>query len=242
MDTQNNLKQQILEKIQKGELTMRPKAFFVAKIVVLSILIFITFILSVFLVSYTFFSLREGGHIFLLGFGGRGFFEFFLLFPWIILLVDVGLIILLDWLLKRFRFAYHNPMLYLFIGSLLVITVFGSIVDMTSFHKRILIMAEGQRFPVPGVGGFYSGLRRSREDEGLFRGEVTELSTSSFMMENAHFDPGEDKFYHVFTPDGFDIVTFIHEGDQVFVAGDVLPNGEIRAYGVRTVPPDLEMK
>ncbi len=232
MENENfkNKKEEILEKIRKGEVKMRPKAFFLAKISLLVFVAFITFVVSVLLVSYTWFNLRAGGHILLLSFGGRGFFEFFLLFPWFLLLIDVMLILFLDSLLKKFKFGYHHPVLFVFLGSILVITLAGSMINMTSFHKNIMQMAENKKLPIPGVGGFYSDLRKSHEESGLFRGIIVSLATSSFIIRGKE----GTKTFEVFTPKGFGVITFLNVGDTVFVAGDVEGN-MVRAYGIRRI-------
>lgn len=229
----NKCKEQVLQKIQKGEVKMRPKAFFLAKVVILVTVAVITFIVSVLLMSYTLFSLRTGGQIFLLGFGRRGFYEFLILFPWFLLLIDVGLILGLDWLIKRFRFGYHNPVLFIFSGSLIIITIFGTVINMTSFHKNMMDLAEQKTLPVPGVGGLYTELRKTHKDRGLFRGEVISIATSSFYIKSSKYDTDNSETgLEVSVPKGFDVDYVLDIGDEVFIAGD-LASGSIRAYGVK---------
>lgn len=229
----NNFKDELLQKIKCGEIKMRPKAFFMAKVAILVLVAILTFVVSVLLVSFTWFSLNTGGNMFLLGFGGRGVYDFFLLFPWFLLLIDVGLILTLDWLIRRFRFGYHNPFLFIFSGSLIVITIFGTVVNMTSFHKNMMRMAEQKSLPLPVVGDFYSEIRKSHKDKGLFRGEVVYIATSSFQIKNSKYDYREDgESFEVSVPEGFDIHTILSIGDEVFIAGD-FASGSIRAYGVR---------
>lgn len=227
---QNNLRDAILQKIQKGEVKMKPKYFFVLKVVVLFVILFVTVVTSVLLVSYTLFSLRAGGQVFLLGFGKRGLYEFFLVFPWLLLGLNVALLIFLDYLLKRFKFAYHNPIIYVFLGSLVVITSFGSLVNFTSFHKSLMYRAEGIGLPVGGR--FYQGLRKSHEEYGIFRGEVLSLATSSFFVREDRISEGQKEvvFTVVLPPQAK--ISEIRVGDRVFVAGDVFDH-EIRAYGIR---------
>lgn len=237
-EQKQNIKEEILQKIQNGEVKMRPKAFFIVKIAALIFVAFTTFVVSVLLVSYTWFNLKTGGHIFLLSFGGRGFYEFFILFPWILLVLDVGLIVLLDWLIKRFRFAYHNPVLYVFVGSLLLITIGGTVINMTSFHKSIMRRAEEKQLPIPGVSGFYTGLRKTHMESGLFRGEIISVATSSFFIKNGRYDMDDStSSIEVITPDGFNVQMILSIGDEVFVAGD-FADSSIRAYGVRKLTLD----
>src|SRR6185369_5791914 len=100
---QNNLKSTILEKIKKGEVEMTPKSRFVFKVVLLISLAVLIFITTVFLVSYTVFSVIVSGHLLLLGFGWKGLLTFMLLFPWTTFCIDIVLVFVLDLLLRRFK-------------------------------------------------------------------------------------------------------------------------------------------
>jgi hypothetical protein len=159
-------------------------------------------------------------------------FEFFLLFPWFLLLADVGLILVLDWLLKKFKVGYHNPVLFVFLGSLLLITLFGSVVNMTSFHKNLMRMAEERHLPIPGVGGFYAQLRSTHRENGLFRGVVVALATSSFVIRGNDYDSDNSGILEIAIPEDIDINQILNIGDEVFIAVDVV-NGQIRAYGIK---------
>ncbi len=229
----NNLKDQILKKIKSGEVAMRPRAYFVAKVLLVSFVVFITFITSALLISYILFSIKAQGGIFLLSFGTRGFYEFILVFPWILLLINIFLLIVLDLLLKHFKFCYNRPLLYVFLISLTTITVFGSLVNYTSFHQAMMSRAESQKLPM--FGGFYKGLRGSHKNQGIFRGEVASTSVGSFTLKrNIYDDDLEDLPIQVFVPNGLDVSLMLRVGDQVFIAGDIV-EGDIHAYGITIV-------
>ena len=55
--TNNNIKEEILKKIDKGEINMKSKSYFIFRLVVLAFLIFMIFIFSTFLLSYVLFSI-----------------------------------------------------------------------------------------------------------------------------------------------------------------------------------------
>ena len=227
----NNIKEEIFKKIEAGEVSMTPKAYFVLKVALFIFVMFITFITSVLLVSYILFFVRAEGHLFLLGFGTRGFYEFVLVFPWILLLIDALLLLFFDWLLKRFRFGYHSPIIYLFLGTLAVITIFGCIIYRTPFHRNLMYKAEGNHLPFGA--GMYDGLRKSHRKVGIFRGEVVTVSGNTFTIKYDDYDtPGDDAPLNIISPADVDVSTLLKPGDQVFVAGDLI-NGQIRAYGIR---------
>ncbi len=229
----NNIKNQILNKIKSGEVNMKPKYYFVLKLILLGLTIFLTFVLSSIIVSYVLFSIKVSGQFFLLGFGAKGFYRFIMALPWLILFVDVALILFLDWLLKSFRFGYNSPVLFLFIGTLASITLFGSLINFTSFHKGLLQMAERKNLPI--AGGFYVGLRKSHGNQGMFRGEVISIEgTTTFYMKYNDYDlNADDMAVEVFLPDNANVYSLsLSPGDEIFIAGDKIAGG-IRAYGMR---------
>ncbi len=228
-----NIKEKILKKIETGEVAMRPKAFFMLKVFLLLFIVLLTFIASILLVSYLLFSISVGGGIFLLGFGTKGFYEFILVFPWILLLINIGLLVILDLLLKRFKFGYNRPILYLFLISLVAITLFGFLINFTPFHSKLMHRAEGKRLPM--FGGFYSGLRGSHKGQGIFRGIVASTSVDTFTLKRNDYDIDLDDFpIKVLTPPGMKVLSLLQVGDQVFIAGDLI-NGEIHAYGITKI-------
>jgi lysylphosphatidylglycerol synthetase-like protein (DUF2156 family) len=141
---QNDIKNQILEKIKSGEVNMKPKYYFILKLVALALTVFLTFILSTMLVSYVIFSIKISGQVFLLGFGAKGLYHFFIALPWFILFLDLVLIFFLDWLLKSFKFGYNSSVMFLFVVTLVSITVLASLINSTSFHRDMMIRAEGR--------------------------------------------------------------------------------------------------
>ncbi len=236
-NTQNNsFKQKILEKIETGEVKMRSKTFFFLRVSFLVVLAVMVFVLSVLLVSYILFSLKAAGHLYLLGFGFRGFYEFLLVFPWFVLIIDILLLVFFDWLVKRWKLGYHSPIIYLFSGSVVLIVLLGSIVDRTSFHQSMMYRAENRNLPM--MSSFYNGLRKSHREYGIFRGFVTAIDMNTFTIKHSDYDiDSDDGLSRVVMPTNFDVRAILQVGDQVFIAGDVV-NGEIRAYGIRKLNPD----
>lgn len=230
---QNSIKEEILQKIKSGQVSMRPKYYFIIKVIALAFTTFVTFILSAVIVSYVIFSIKASGQTNLLAFGPRGLYHFLLALPWVILVVDLILIAFLDWLLKSFRFGYNSSVMFIFVVTMVSITVLATLINYTSFHRSLLFRAENKHLPV--AGGFYVGLRMSHGNQGMFRGEVVSIiSTSTFYIKHHDFDSDtDDGLIEVFTPQGSDVFTLLlRNGDEVFVAGDRIPSG-IRAYGIR---------
>ncbi len=227
--SQENLKKAVLEKIQAGEIAMKPKAYFVLSVTALICLSILILVTSVFLISYTLFTLSVSGRLLLLGFGLRGFFAFVLLFPWFIFLLDIAFIWVLDLLIQRFRFAYHRPLIYVFVGTTLVVVLASLAFNATHFHGELQNRAERKQLPM--FGGMYNHLRDPYEERGVFQGVVKNIEGNTFTI-----DPDEDdsdtRVILVITPDDTVVHDLITVGDHVFVAGDII-DGEIHAYGIK---------
>lgn len=235
--TQNNIKDEILQKIKAGEICMKPKNRFMRDLALLISIVILTFILSTILVSYTLFSLYASGHLFLLGFGSKGIYEFILHFPWLLMSADAILIIFLDFLLKRFRFGYNNPIVYLFLGTLLLTGILGAIINLTAFHRNLLLRAEKQSLPV--FGGFYQGLRKSNEETGTYRGRVVSIEGNVFVLRRNNYGTGLDEtLLRIVSQVGVIVNTKLRVGDEVFVAGNIV-NGMVEAYGIRKMDPNI---
>lgn len=232
---QNKIAEEVLQKIKSGRISMRPKAYFVAKAVAVIFLSIFIFLISAFILSYIVFSLKASGKLFLLGFGWRGFVNFAILFPWFFLLVDVILVFALDWFLKKFSFGYHAPLVYLFLGSTAAAAAIGLVFTATPLHSGFLRNAETGKIPPPAAE-LYDGLRRPPRGLGIFRGTVVSIATSSFEMLHDDLDGDEDTgLVKVQFPPDINPADFVEEGEHVFVAGDAA-SGTIRAYGVSRFP------
>jgi hypothetical protein len=107
-------------------------------------------LISISVVSFVFFSIHESGEQFLLGFGKKGIITFLSLFPWSALVLDVLLLLFLQWILQGFRFGHRFSLLSLFLGVFLFSSVLGGAVALTPFHAMLLEQADHGELPVVG--------------------------------------------------------------------------------------------
>ncbi|MCE9643935.1 hypothetical protein K8Q93_01670 [Candidatus Parcubacteria bacterium] len=233
----SNLKDQLLKDIRSGEVAMRPRYFFLLKIVALASVATAVLILSVFIFNFILFGLRINHHQELLGFGSRGLFTFLRVFPWFLLLLDVALVVLLEYLLRRFKFGYKVPVLYLLAGLFVGTLLAGFAVDRgTYFNDRML---EGSRHLPPGLGHFYEGARRPPPPGGgLCRCTILAIDGSQLTVEDTR--SGTTTLV-VLLPSNNPraTTTALKVGDTVLIAGTE-ENGVIRAFGVRKISEENE--
>ncbi len=221
---QIHIKEEVIKKIESGEIHMTSKAYFVFKLVVLAFLVVLIFFTSIFLLSYILFSLSAGGHFFLLRFGVEGVYNFFVTLPWFFLVINVLLVLLLDRLLKSFKFGYKSPALYLFIGTFVFVTLLSTLVNYTSFHGTMERRAYENKLPLGN--DLYSGTRSPKALPNSFRGFVVSIEDNTFMMSI-----GTTTIKVVAVKD-LELKNHLKEGDLVFVAGKIVDR-EIKAYGIK---------
>lgn len=226
------IKDRILKGIQSGEVAMRPKIHFTLKIAALMAVTFSVLVITVFIFNFISFSLRVSDHDTLLQFGSEGVLAFLYFFPWLLLGIDLALIALLEWMVRRFRFGYTTPALYLLAGLIVSTVAAGFVIDRgTPFNDRML---EGSRHLPSPIGEFYEGAHRPHSrGSGICRCEILSIDSNHLILEDAR---NGTTTIIVTLPmnDPRATTTLLQVGDIVFVAGREV-NGEIRAFGVRKV-------
>jgi hypothetical protein len=150
MDTNDkNLQERLLSKIRSGELTMRPRAYFVLKVAALVVVALCALVASVFICNFIFFTLRLNGQESLLARPG-GLLLFLRFFPWELLLLDILCILVLERLLKHFSFGWRSPVLYLALALLALVVSAGFALDRgTRFNDEFLNRADHDVLPPP---------------------------------------------------------------------------------------------
>jgi hypothetical protein len=211
---------------------MRPKLYFVMKTGLILAVAFLILLTSIFIAGLVLFSVRVNGHDSLLSFGPRGIELFLRTIPWTLVLLEVALIVLFEWLIRQFRFGYQRPALYLLLALIVSFGVFGTALDRgTSFNDdRFQEAEQGESF-FP-LGEIYEGLRQpAPEALGIYRGIVLSRDRDVLVMSHDDRDAdGDDGTWTVILPAGFD--GRLQKGDRVYVVGDK-DGDSIRAYGVR---------
>lgn len=222
----------VIAKIDAKELTMRSRGYFVLRGVVLVLLAFAVLAISVFICNFILFSLRINEHETLLNFGGRGVIAFLSFFPWGLLALDVILIVLLEYLLRRFRFGYRSPVLYLLIGLLVLTVSVGLFVDRaTDVNDRLMRRAHQHTLPAP-FNDYYDHARQPiPEGSGVCRCVITSIDGDTIIVYNE--DVGSSSILSItLSDDEHETVTALRVGDTIMIAGDE-SDRSIHAYGIR---------
>lgn len=223
----SQLKDRILRRIDEQKISMRPKLYFTLQLVSIGIVAAAILLFTIFIFNFLVFSIRINSHDALLGFGPRGLQAFIMFFPWNLLLVDIVLVFVLEWLIRRFRFAYKVPVLYL-LGVLCVATVaFGYGIDRGGFNDDALDRADRHELFGP-VGEFYEHARRPMP----LGGGVSLCRIESISGNTMIVSYGSTTMNVVLPPNSRQATTSgLAVGDVVLIAGDV-HDDVLYAYGI----------
>jgi len=133
---------------------MQSRLIVVAKLAALTALVLIALAISVFLFNFLFFFVRINlfqGHLAVL--------PLLFFFPWSLLAIDIGLLLLAELLLQQFRFAYRRPVLYTLFALLALVIALGMALDRVSnFNEQMEDHARHGRLPPP-MGEMYRHAR-----------------------------------------------------------------------------------
>jgi len=229
----SNIKDKVLEQIHAGRVHMHSRTYFVARISAIVGTAIAVFLVAIFFASFVMFALNESGHVSLLTFGPRGLSIFFSLFPWLIIGFVVALLILLEFILRSFKFGYRIPIMRVF-GAVAGFAVIASILVFVSpLHSQLLEIADNDALPV--IGELYKVTHISHAEQGVFRGVVTSSASSSFTISHDDLNRDADDGTWVVSPAKTDSHNIPKVGDDVYVAGDIEGN-VIHAYGIQKLP------
>jgi len=238
--TQNNKIQNILEKIHNNELTLKSKTYFRLRFALLIIVIVAIVVVTLFFLSFILFSLRASGQAALIGFGPTGWQVFLALFPWKLTILEIVLILLLEYLLRSFRFGYKVPVLYLLFGVVLLMGLSAIAVDQTPLHRILLEQADQNHLPYP-FGSMYENTRRPPpQGYGIYKGTITAIGTSTATIELVNpMGIGTTTQIMVLLPASpLPDAQTIAVGEKVFVRGQLV-HGAIRALEIKLAADQL---
>lgn len=176
-----SLNQKVLGVIEAGAVTMRPRWHYVLK-TLLAVLGFIIVLLTgIYLASFIIFVLRRSGILEVPMFGLSGWYAALLSLPWLLVFMAVLFIILLEILVRRYAFAYRQPLLLTLLGIAAVVTMTGYVAARTPLHRHIAVFAERRQLPI--AHGMYRDFER-RPLKNIYPGKIIILVPQGFEMQN----------------------------------------------------------
>lgn len=225
------IKKQILNKINTGEVEMRPRWHFVLEtVLVMSGVILVTMGL-LYVLSFIVFFLRQSGLAFAPSFGIRGIVVFLYSSPWLLILSALVFLLALEILVRKYSFGYRTPLLYMLLGIVGVSLLGTYLISQTTMHARLQMLVQDTNIPVMRPLYQHYGMH---EFSNLHIGSILEVTDDGFLLENRR-----GKIWDVYltndtrTPPGF----VFEVGTTVGVIGEI-ENKKIVADGIQVVPAE----
>lgn len=215
----------ILAEIKARRIHMRPKWHFSLNTTLSILAAICVFLAAIYLTSLVIFEVRESGLSFAPRFGYRGWVEFLLSFPWLLVIGSLVFLAVLEELLCRYSFVYKRPLLYSMGALVIILTLASVIADLDDIHPQIRSFSNAHGMPVYDS---FTQVPFGRPSH-FFHGQIirTASGTITIMKEGG-------------APVHIDIETTMPDNDDstnspVVIFGENI-NGEFHVYGISREP------
>jgi len=172
-----NIKEKILNYIELNKVSIKPKWYFISKLVLKIIIILIIFFIAIYFISFFNLIIYEKGSMGL--FNMRNLSNFVFTLPWLILLLSLFLLVVLEFLIRKFSFIYKKPLIYSLFGLVFFILIIGFILN--RIDNRFSFARFGEKPEVPILGPMHK-YYRGTFGERFFDKESLRNSKKDFMM------------------------------------------------------------
>ena len=231
----SQLTNKVISNIRDGQIKMQSKAHFALKSGLIVLGIFLVALFILYLISFIIFALRASGAWYLPSFGFSGIKTSLILLPWLLILIAVILMILLEVLVKRFSFAYRQPVFYSILSIIIFTLLGGFIVSQTPLHSNLFQKAKEKNLPI--AGEFYRGFGMAKNRD-THRGIISETTETGYYLETRC---GETLDIIITSETHFPSETKIEKDDTVVVLGK-RNNGVVHALGIREIDDNLKRR
>lgn len=224
-----SLRHGVMDAIKRGKVQMRPRWHFVLVSTLAALGVGIALLTLLYIVSLSVFILRDSGAWFAPSFGGRGWFSLLRSVPWLLVFFTVVFIVVIEVLVRRYRFVYRKPLLLSVVGIIVVILAGGVAIANTSFHRRMAFYAQHQELPPP-LGLPYGGFFRMPPPPDVYHGVILATTSRGFIIDDQNGAGTTTVIISSKThlPDGEDFSV----GSDVVVIGDAVATGTVQAFGI----------
>lgn len=238
----DNLKERVLSDIASRDIRVYPRIYFILRIVLIAAIALLVLIISIFIFNYVFFSLRVSGRGMLLDFGPRGFSSFLEYFPWLLLVVDLALIVILEWLLRQFRFGYRSPVLYLLLGIFAITLSAGYLMNRATNIDDVLLHQADRRLLFGPLGEVYESVRGSHlMDQGICECKILGINGNILVAQDINATSNVP--LTVTVPVSYAMPSSVQVGSVVFIAGTLSSSNTMQAFGISPLATsDIDMR
>lgn len=232
----SSIQERVLTQIKQQRVRMLPHAYFMARTVAAIVLSVLVLVCSVGVCNYLLFSIRVSHHMPLLSMGWYGIDMFVFFFPWKTLLADAVCVVILQRIVRTFKFGYRIPLLYILVATAVLVVVIAGLVDAARASDDIL--HRGYETHVPIVSDLYGDAHEPQNPEhGICPCTVLTVATDTLSLGEQRPD-GSERTIIATVPPSFD-TSNVHVGDHIFVVG-TYDHGVLRVSDMHPWNPEQD--
>ena len=159
------IEDRIIDSIKSGQLHMKPRWYFVLRLIFNILLTCIVFFIIIYLLSFIGLVLREKEFFNVFDLSPGGMRILMNSVPWIIVMLSISLVMVLYVLVKDYSFVYKKPVIYVLSGLVLFVVITGFVIHMIDSKLRFARLGEDDRNRVMGpVHKYYRGDLKNRKN------------------------------------------------------------------------------
>lgn len=220
-DNHTDIQQKVMADIQSGRVKLRSRFVFAAEKLGLGSAVVLSVFVAVLVCTLALFYLTASDALAYLNFGHSGWAAFFDSFPYTLVMVLIGVILLAGYLLKKTDLVYKYSYAYVALGLLLVVVIGGAALAATNVAETL----ESQRFIRPLI------IRTlETRDHGVV-GRVMQVAPMTMLVQT----PQGDLIIHL--EYAFKPLPTLEPGLFIMAIGKLQPP-EFWAERVRVISPD----
>jgi hypothetical protein len=171
--------QKVLDKINKSEITMHSRWYFVFLGLFSLIAALVMFVLSVFLISFVLYLFQNSDLVHLPMAGTTGYYFFLILFPWFPVIFSVILVSLIGIPFRHYTFMHVWPFIYNVIVVVALIGLVSFIIQLTPLHHRLWLYTVSRQTPL--LARFYNNYNRT-DNERVLTGELLSAKGNNLII------------------------------------------------------------
>ncbi len=214
-NNKNLITGKVISKIEKGELKMKPKTYFIAKAALVISLLILFFLIVLYFGSLVIFIFRANNILLFHGMGFQAIRTILLSFPSYLFLLIFILIVLIQIISKRFQFVYRKSFIFSLFVILIFVVMSSFFIEKSSLHSSFFRLAKQERLPL--VGKMYRNFGNLDIDNVYF-GTILQKEVDFWIME---LDSGEKVNLKITEKTrGKKILLETEEGSKVIVIGE----------------------
>lgn len=160
-----NLKQKIVDFLNKKDVVMKPKWYFVLKGILKVVSFFVVFLIVLYFISFITLVLREQNFFLLYGMGPGKLSYFINSLPWLIVSFALVGVLVLEVLVRKFSFSYRAPVFYSFIFVIFLVFLTSFLVN--KFDPRYSFPRAGENLRAPILEDMHRYYRGDRDKRPL---------------------------------------------------------------------------